>query len=108
MELWKTIRKEEISLKTPLSPDTTFSDDPLRMMRAIRFATQLNFTIEENTFRSIKENAERIRIVSPERIVNELNKIITLERDSPFYCFSHDSGDRFRSNPTSSSGTNLF
>ena len=63
-------------IKTPLSPGITFSDDPLRMMRAIRFATQLNFTIEEKTVAAIADNAERIKIVSGERITDELNKIL--------------------------------
>lgn len=63
-------------IKTPLNPDITFSDDPLRMMRAIRFATQLNFQIEENTLEAISRNASRIDIISQERITTELNKII--------------------------------
>ena len=69
-------------LKTPLDPDITYSDDPLRMMRAIRFATQLNFEIEENSLQSISKNAERIKIISGERIVDELNKILSTEKPS--------------------------
>ncbi|GIK69625.1 MAG: tRNA nucleotidyltransferase [Bacteroidota bacterium] len=63
-------------IRTPLNPDITYSDDPLRMMRAIRFATQLKFTIEKNSLSAISTNAHRIKIVSQERISDELNKII--------------------------------
>ncbi len=67
---------EDKIIRTPLEPHKTFSDDPLRMMRAIRFATQLNFTIEEKTLVGIAESAERLDIISQERITDELNKII--------------------------------
>lgn len=79
-------------IKTPLEPETTFSDDPLRMMRAIRFATQLGFTIEAGTFNAIKENAERIKIVSQERITDELNKIMLAEKPSIGWFLLRDSG----------------
>ncbi|WP_430467726.1 CCA tRNA nucleotidyltransferase [Winogradskyella ouciana] len=68
-------------IRTPLDPNITYSDDPLRMMRAIRFATQLNFTIEEKSLNAIKKNKDRIKIITKERIVVELNKI--LESDTP-------------------------
>lgn len=67
---------KEKTIRTPLDPDITFSDDPLRMMRCIRFASQLNFYIDDDTFESLCRNRERIRIVSGERIADELNKII--------------------------------
>ncbi len=69
-------------LKTPLNPDITYSDDPLRMMRAIRFATQLNFEIESESLSSIAKNKDRINIISGERIVDELNKILSSEKPS--------------------------
>lgn len=73
---------EELTLRTPLDPDVTFSDDPLRMMRAIRFASQLGFFIEPETFAAIGRNAARIDIISAERISTELNKILLSPRPS--------------------------
>jgi len=69
-------------IRTPLDPDITYSDDPLRMMRAIRFAAQLNFHIEEESFNAITRNAQRIKIISRERIIDEMEKIILSDRPS--------------------------
>jgi putative nucleotidyltransferase with HDIG domain len=73
---------QEKIIKTPLEPNITFSDDPLRMMRAVRFATQLEFDIEGHTFKAITDNKERLKIVSMERISDELNKIILAKKPS--------------------------
>jgi len=69
-------------IKTPLNPDKTYSDDPLRMFRAIRFSSQLNFNIETESFESIRKNIDRVNIISKERIVDELNKIILSKKPS--------------------------
>ena len=69
-------------IKTPLNPDITYSDDPLRMLRAIRFATQLDFTIEDKSLESITKNSDRIKIITNERIVTELHKILESKRPS--------------------------
>ena len=69
-------------IKTPLNPDITYSDDPLRMMRAIRFATQLNFNIDANSLEAITRNAHRLKIITRERIVDELNKILASSKPS--------------------------
>ncbi|MGB4204646.1 MAG: HD domain-containing protein [Bacteroidales bacterium] len=79
-------------LRTPLNPDTTFSDDPLRMLRGIRFATQLDFEIEQDTWASIIKNRKRIEIVSGERITEELNKIILAKTPSKGFRLLESSG----------------
>ena len=79
-------------IRTPLDPDITFTDDPLRMMRAIRFATQLDFRIEENSLEAIHRNRERIKIISKERIVDELHKILLSETPSKGFALLHKTG----------------
>jgi len=79
-------------IRTPLEPAQTFSDDPLRMMRGIRFATQLGFSIEEKTWQGIIDNAHRIRIISQERITDELNKIILAPKPSIGFDLLYKSG----------------
>ncbi len=83
---------EDGIIRTPLDPDVTFSDDPLRMMRCIRFATQLNFMIEDETFEAIGRNADRIKIISGERISEELNKIMMTPTPSKGFVELYRSG----------------
>lgn len=79
-------------IRTPLEPNITYSDDPLRMMRAIRFATQLNFEIELKSLQSISNNAERIKIISGERIVDELNKVLMTQKPSVGFLLLYETG----------------
>ena len=83
---------ENKTIVTPLDPDITYSDDPLRMMRAIRFATQLNFFIEKKSLEAIKKNKDRINIVSKERVSDELNKIILSPKPSIGFKLLESSG----------------
>ena len=83
---------ESKTIKTPLDPDITFSDDPLRMLRGIRFATQLGFKIHPESFASITKNAGRIKIISGERIVEELNKILLTEKPSLGFLLLYKTG----------------
>ena len=79
-------------IRTPLEPGITYSDDPLRMMRAIRFATQLHFTIELKSLQAITENKDRIKIISKERIVDELHKILMSPKPSLGFKLMHQTG----------------
>ncbi len=85
-DLWDGI------IRTPLNPDITFSDDPLRMMRCVRFATQLNFFIDDETFAALERNADRIKIISGERIAEELNKIMRTKTPSKGFVDLHRCG----------------
>jgi len=83
---------EDRIIATPLDPDITFSDDPLRMMRCVRFATQLNFDIEDETRDALKRNAERLKIISGERIADEMNKIMLSRYPSTGFYYLRESG----------------
>ena len=83
---------EDGIIRTPLDPDITFSDDPLRMLRCIRFATQLRFLIDDETFDALERNAERIKIISGERIKDELNKIMMTPTPSRGFVDLHRCG----------------
>ena len=83
---------EDGIIRTPLDPDVTFSDDPLRMMRCVRFATQLHFFIEDETFEALVRNADRLKIVSGERIVDELHKIMMTRTPSKGFVDLHRTG----------------
>ncbi|MBR1427747.1 MAG: HD domain-containing protein [Prevotella sp.] len=83
---------EDGIIRTPLDPDITFSDDPLRMLRCIRFATQLNFYIEDDTFNALQRNAARLKIISGERIADEMNKIMMSRHPSTGFDYLYRSG----------------
>lgn len=83
---------EDGIIATPLDPDITFSDDPLRMLRCVRFATQLNFTIEPETYEALGRNAHRLKIISGERIQEELNKIMLSSHPSKGFYYLRESG----------------
>ena len=83
---------EDGIIATPLDPDITFSDDPLRMMRCVRFATQLGFQIEKETYDALSRNAERLKIISGERIADEMNKIMSSKHPSCGFYYLKDTG----------------
>ena len=83
---------EDGIIATPLDPDVTFSDDPLRMMRCVRFATQLNFQIEDETYEALSRNADRLKIISGERICDEMNKIMLSKHPSSGFYYLKDTG----------------